>query len=137
MLNTFRQLRHCFIFLVIVALSLGIGGRESLCIMPDGGVHLEQNHSTCVPAAMNCEERTEPQALLSGNFESRAQCLDIALGDDASSHHYRCLAPVPAVGAIPQGPPLLLASTAQTTPSIIPAAPPQQLLSLRSIVLLI
>lgn len=136
MLDTFRQLRHVAILLVLVALTFGIGDKASLCIMPDGAVHLEQDHSVCQPAEMN-SAAANPLALHDDQVENRAYCLDVSLGNDASNYHHRGIAPVPALAVIPQLTPLLLALTSRTAPRAIPTVPSQQLLSLRSIVLLI
>lgn len=136
MLDTFRQLRHGAILFVLVALTFGIGDKTSLCIMPDGAVHLEQDHSDCQPSEMR-GAAASPLALHDDQVEGRARCLDVSLDNDATSHQYRLIVQVPAPAAVPQGPPLFLASTDRTAPRTISAAPPQQLLSLRSIVLLI
>jgi hypothetical protein len=136
MLDTIRQLRRSVIFLVLIALTSGIGDKASLCIMPDGDVHLEQNHSTCAPGGMG-SAGTNLLVPQSDQVGSRAYCLDVSLGEDASNRHHRGIVQVPTPAATLQEPPLIFALTTNIVPRNISAVPLPQLLSLRSIVLLI
>jgi hypothetical protein len=136
MRDIIRQLRHSVILLVLVTLSFGIGEKTSLCIMPDGNAHLELNHSVCDPAGTGSAAGT-PLAPHGDQLARQAPCLDIPLGDSASNHHSRGIVPLPAPAAVFQEPPLIPAQSADTFSRTLSAAPSRQLLSLRSIVLLI
>ena len=128
MLTLCKYLKHGVIFLAFAVLSLGGGGRANLCLQSDGEVHLEQSHSSC---NLGGEEGDSDQRAYQGG------CLDITLGGDRLPLNNLQL-PLPALSLLPLGVPCIFPLIDQEEPRhTLPPTPPTQLVSLKSVVLLI
>jgi len=129
MLHTFRQLRLCIIILAFAALSFGVGGKTILCVMPDGDVHLEPSLSPCCFAG-ECDADYR--------LRNQVHCLDVSLGGEAANQHHENIVQLPLLAMAPPGPPSILAPHVKKPSRAIHLPPPPlQLVSLRSVILLI
>jgi hypothetical protein len=138
MLHTLRYIRHGIIILLLTVLSFGVEGKANLCFTPDGNVHLEQNRSSCGLAGEECSATTNVFTLSNNQTEGQDHCLDVTLEEDVSNHHHRDIVQLPAPAMTSAGPPIIL--TLSNNKPFIPPAPafiPPQLVSLKSIILLI
>ncbi len=121
--------------LILVAFSLGMGGKATLCFSPDGDVHLEQSRSLCHLTG-RCLTTANQLTLNNDRVENQDHCRDVSLGADAFNHHHRNIVPPPSLALVPLAQPIILALTDKklfhTTPAVTP-----QLVSLQSVILLI
>lgn len=136
MLHNFRHLRRCIIILTLVAFSLGMGGKVTLCFTLDGDVHLEQGRSLCHFTG-ECPDTANRLDLSNDRVENRDHCRDVALRGDAFNHHQRNIVPPPSLALVPLVQPIILALTDKKPFYTTPAVTPPQLVSLQSVILLI
>ncbi len=136
MLHNFRHLRRCIIILTLAALSLGIGGKVTLCFTPDGDVHLEQSRSFCHLTG-RCLATADGLALSNDRVENQDYCRDVSLGGDAFNHHQRNIVPPPSLALVPLVQPINFTLTDKKPFYTTPAVTPPQLVSLQSVILLI
>lgn len=136
MLHNFRHFRRCIIILTLAALSLGMGGKVTLCFTPDGDVHLEQGRSLCHLTG-ECPATADRLDLSNDRVENRDHCRDVALGGDAYNHHQRNIVHPPSLALVPLVPPIILALNDKKPSYTAPAVTPPQLVSLQSVILLI
>lgn len=138
MLHSLRRIRHCIIILLLTVLSFGVEGKANLCFTPDGTVHLEQNHSSCGLAGKECSATTNEFTLSNNQTEGQDHCQDVTLGENASNRHHKDTVqlPVPAITSVGQ-PIVLTLSNKKPFIPLTPASIPPQLVSLKSIILLI
>lgn len=133
---SYRQFRRCLIILTLTAFALGGGGQMTLCLTPDGDVHLEPSLFACA-LSDGCSAAEETVVLANGHVESQGHCLDLALSGDASHHQHRHGAGLLVPALVPLGPPVILPQAA-ALPVLTPLTViPPQLVSLKSVVLLI
>jgi hypothetical protein len=136
MLHNFQHCRRCIIILTLITLSLGFGGKVTLCFTPDGDMHIKQNPSSCYIAG-SCHATADTLALNHKWIKKQGHCLDVFLGGDVSDHHSRYIVKLPFPIIAPLRPPSSLALTDKKTFYTTRAITPPQLLSLRSVILLI
>jgi len=135
MLHNFRHLRRCIIILTLAALSLGMGGKATLCFTADGDVHLEQGPSFHLTGG--CLTTADRLDLSNDRVENQDYCRDVSLGGDAFNHHQRNIVHPPSPVLVPLVPPIIAALTDKKSFYISPAITPPQLVSLQSVILLI
>jgi len=136
MLHNFRHLRRCIIILTLAALSLGIGGKVTLCFTPDGDVHLEQSRSCC-HLTEGCLATADRLALSNDRIENQDHCRDVSLGGEAFNHHQRNIVPPPSLALVPLVQLISFTLTDKKPFYTTPAVTPPQLVSLQSVILLI
>ncbi|OGQ94954.1 MAG: hypothetical protein A2521_13925 [Deltaproteobacteria bacterium RIFOXYD12_FULL_57_12] len=135
--HKFRFFRHCIITLVLAALSLGVGGKANLCLMPGGNVHMERNYSSCGFSG-ECSATTGVFVLNTDRGEDQGQCLDITFGGYQSDHRARNINQLPSPAMVPLGPPIIFTLIDQKLlPNTRAVVTPPQLVSLQSVILLI
>lgn len=136
MVNNFRHFNRCVIILTLAALSVGFGGKVTLCFTTDGDVHVEQGRSLC---SLNggCLATADGSALSNDRIEDPDHCRDVFLGGDAFNHHQRNIVHPPSLALVPLVSPIILAQTDKKSSYTAPAVTPHQLVSLQNVILLI
>jgi len=134
-MSNFCHPRPWLVVLILLSLSLGLGGRMKICLMPDGAAHLEEQHASCHLGDASGQPRSHDAE---GDLVGRgSSCLDLPLEEGASHHQQRGLPQLPP----PSLAPLALSLTLALTDTPLPPdpkpciAPP--LLALSTVVLLI
>ena len=135
MLHNFRHLRRCIIILTLAALSLGIGGKVTLCFTADGDVHFKSR--SCCRLTEGCLATADGLALSNDRVENQDYCRDVSLGGDTFNHHQRNIVPPPSLALVPLVQPISFTLTDKKPFYTTPAVTPPQLVSLQSVILLI
>lgn len=132
----FPLIRRCLILVLLFSVMFGVGSKTSFCMMPDGDIHMEQNHLFCDDAGKDSAP-THVSGTCRAQVENQGRCLDISAGADASGRQQRCLSQFLVPVMLPLGPTIFFAATGSSpVAAAVPVRSPQ-LLSLQSVILLI
>lgn len=133
--HPYPLLRRGFILFLLFTVMFGVGSKASFCMMPNGDIHMVQNHLFCDDAGG--DSAPAHASVCRAQVENQGRCLDISAGVDASGRQQRCLSQFLVPVMLPVGPAILFAATDSKPVRVTIPARSSQLLSLQSVILLI
>lgn len=92
-----KNFKNWAIYLLIALLSLQIGARMNVCLMPDGDVHPKQDHAPC---DLSDSQSTAVSSLLDGHHLDGQDHLDITIEEGALARHQKSAVHYPTPVAI-------------------------------------